>query len=86
LSPDVLARYAGTYEVAPKVDLLVMLVDGRLMGQMGQQKPLPLFAETETIFFLKAIDAQLEFVKDDRGNVTHVITRQGGRDQKAPRK
>ena len=86
VSADVLARYAGTYEVAPKVDLLITLVDGKLMGQMGQQKPLPLFAETETIFFLKAIDAQLEFVKDDSGNVTHVITRQGGRDQKAPRK
>jgi len=32
------------------------------------------------------VDAQLEFVKNDKGEVTHVILHQGGRDAKAPKK
>jgi hypothetical protein len=52
---------------------------------MTGQPALPLFAESDTKFFLKVVDAQLEFVTDSDGKVTHVILFQGGREQKAPR-
>jgi hypothetical protein len=64
----------------------VTLVDGKLMTQLGGQRALPLFAESETLFFLKVVDAQVEFVRDQTGAVTHVVMRQGGRDQKAVRR
>lgn len=86
LPPGILARYVGTYEVTPTVNMAITLVDGKLMTQLGQQRALPLFAESETSFFLKAVDAQVEFVKDDKGVVTHAIMHQGGRDQKVLRK
>jgi hypothetical protein len=41
-----------------------------------------LFPESETKFFLKVVDAQVSFVKDDQGAVTHLILHQGG-EQKA---
>jgi hypothetical protein len=82
LTPEVLARYVGTYELTPKMNMTITLVDGQLMTQLSGQRALPLFAETETQFFLKAVDAQVEFVKDQTGVVTHAIMHQGGRSQK----
>jgi hypothetical protein len=45
-----------------------------------------LFAEAEGKFFFKAIDAQVEFVKDDAGAITHAMLGGGGRSTKAVRK
>ena len=51
----------------------------------GQGK-VPLFTDTETKFFAKAMDAQTEFLKDDKGAVTHLMLHQGAAETKAPRK
>ena len=59
---------------------------GQLVSQATGQGKLPLFAESETKFFPKKIDAEIEFFKDDNGAVTHLMLRQGPRDIKAPRK
>jgi hypothetical protein len=32
------------------------------------------------MFFLKVVDAQVEFFKDDKGSVTHLVLHQGGHD------
>jgi hypothetical protein len=45
-----------------------------------------LFAESETKFFLKEVDAEVEFVKNDKGQVTHLILHQGGQDVKGTKK
>jgi len=52
------------------------------MGAPKGQPQAELFPESETKFFLKVVDAQVTFVKDDKGAVTHLIWHQG-RDQKA---
>jgi CubicO group peptidase (beta-lactamase class C family) len=85
LAPEVLARYVGTYELSPTASLTITLADGRLMGQLSGQRGLPLFAESELRFFLKVVDAQVEFIADSTGAVTHAVLHQGGRDQKAAR-
>jgi hypothetical protein len=54
--------------------------------QLTGQPRFPVFAESETRFFLKVVDAQIEFANDDKGAVTSVTLHQGGRDQKAARK
>jgi CubicO group peptidase (beta-lactamase class C family) len=79
-----LASYAGTYELAPKINLMITLDGNQLMTQLSGQPKLPIFAESETMFFLKVVDAQLEFGKDEKG--AYVILHQGGRDQKAVKK
>ena len=43
--------------------------DGHLMTQATGQSKLQLLVESETMFFLKAVDAQVEFVKNDQGRV-----------------
>ena len=78
--PDVLARYVGTYELAPKLSLEVTLKDGALWVHPTDQPTSQLWPETEHDFFLKDIDAQFTFVQDSTGAVTSVILHQGGRD------
>lgn len=86
VAPAILAAYAGTYEIAPTFSIVVTLEDGRLMTQATGQRKLEIFPESESKFFLKVVDAQLEFVKNEKGEVTHLILHQGGRDTKGMRK
>lgn len=53
--------------------------------QLSGQAKYPIFAESETKFFLKVADAQFDFVKDESGKVSHLILHQAGRDRKATR-
>jgi CubicO group peptidase (beta-lactamase class C family) len=84
LPAEKLARYVGTYELAPKINLMITLDGSQLMTQLSGQGKIPIFAQSETTFFLKVVDAQLEFGKDENG--AYVILHQGGRDQKAVKK
>ena len=76
----ILEKYVGTYEIAPTFSIAITLEGGQLMAQATNQPKFPLFAESETMFFLKVVDAQVEFFKDDKGNVTHLVLHQGGHD------
>jgi hypothetical protein len=53
--------------------------------QLTGQPRLPIFAESERDFFLKAVDAQLTFQVDAQGRPTAVVLHQLGRDQRWPR-
>jgi hypothetical protein len=55
----------------------------RLFAQGTGQRPIEVFPESETTFFARAIDAQITFVKDAQGRVTHLVLHQNGRDQEA---
>ena len=85
VSPSVLEQYVGRYQIAPDFILTVTLEGNQLMTQATGQNKLEVFAESETKFFLKAVDAQLTFGKDAEGKVTDVTLHQGGQDRKAPR-
>jgi hypothetical protein len=84
--PAVLARYVGTYELMPNFDIVMTLEGGQLMTQATGQSKFLLYAESETKFFLKVVDAEVEFFKNDKGEVTHLILHQGGQDVKGTKK
>jgi len=86
VSPKILAQYTGTYEMRPGFDLVITLEGDQLVSQATGQGKIPLFAESETKFFPKVIDAEIEFLKDDKGAVTHLMLHQGAAEIKAPRK
>ena len=86
VSSQVLAKYAGTYELAPGVEVTMTVEDGRLMTQITGQPKFELFAESETRFFLRVVEAQVDFFMDASGAVTHLVIHQGGHDTKAARK
>ena len=86
VSPAILAKYVGTYKLMPDFDIVMTLEGGQLMTQATGQPKFPLFAESETKFFLKVVDAEVEFFKNDKGEVTHLILHQGGQDVKGTKK
>ncbi|MCY7350786.1 MAG: serine hydrolase [Cytophagaceae bacterium] len=80
ISEIVLRHYVGTYQMTPDRTMAITLEAGKLFLQITGQAKFDVFAETETDFFLKAVDAQLTFYKDSNGNVSQVVVHQGGRD------
>jgi hypothetical protein len=78
LSESVLDQYTGDYQLAPGFILSVIREGSGIFTQATGQTKVEIFAESESRFFLKAVDAQLEFVKDETGKVTKVILYQGG--------
>jgi CubicO group peptidase (beta-lactamase class C family) len=81
--PKIYDSYAGDYELAPFFILKITSEDGRLMGQATGQSKAELFPTSETEFFLKTVDAQITFVKNDQGQVTQLILHQNGRNMPA---
>jgi hypothetical protein len=86
VSPEILKHYVGTYELTPKFSLAITLEDGQLVSQGTNQPKVPMYAESETKFFLKLVDAQIEFLKNEKGEVTNLVLHQNGRDIKGMRK
>lgn len=78
VDPKIYDAYAGQYELAPGFILTITREDGRLFSQATGQGKFQIFPESETDYFLKVVDAQLTFVKNDKGEVTHLILHQGG--------
>src|SRR5271157_2654334 len=84
VSSDILAKYVGVYSMAPGVNMTITLADGQLISQMSRQGKVPLFAESETMFFAKL--AEIEFPRDDKkGPASQLILHQNGRDMTAKR-
>ena len=73
-----LEKYVGQYQLTPQLVLNVTLEDGKLLAQISTQPKLELFAESETVFFFKVVNAQVTFVVNAQGEVTGMVFRQGG--------
>jgi len=82
----ILAQYTGTYELQPGFDLVITLEGDQLVSHATGQDKAPLFAESETKFFFKVVDAEIEFLKNDKGVVTHLMLHQGAAEITPPRK
>jgi CubicO group peptidase (beta-lactamase class C family) len=83
ISKDIIEKYLGEYELAPQVVIKIFWDNDVLKTQLTGQKAFPIFAKSETVFFLKVVDAQLEFVKDKDGKVTNLILLQNGNSTEA---
>ena len=83
LDPRIYDAYVGQYELTPEFIITVRREDGGLSIQATNQPKIEIFAESETRFFLTVVDAQITFVKDEKGEVTHLILHQNGVDQRA---
>jgi CubicO group peptidase (beta-lactamase class C family) len=83
---DVLTQYVGTYELTPNFSIVVTLEGDQLMTQATHQPKVPMFAESPTRFFLKVVDAEVQFSKDPQGKVNSLTLYQGGREVKGTKK
>jgi CubicO group peptidase (beta-lactamase class C family) len=85
VSPDVLARYVGRYQLAPNFILDITVRDGALYVHPTAQPVLRLWAESETRFFLKEVDAVITFERDTSGAVPRLVLHQNGQNMPGSR-
>jgi len=77
LEPEILNKYVGKYKVQDGYFITISREGDRLFSQSTGMPKLEIFPESETKFFLKKIEVQITFVKDENGNVMELIVHQG---------
>ena len=77
----ILSNYIGTYEVKPNVHLTIGLDNTNQIYLLapGQTKKVKLFAETQNHFFVKIVDAEITFNKNETNKVISLMMNQSGR-------
>lgn len=80
IDPALYDRLAGEYELAPNFIIAILRRGDRLISQATGQPEVELFPESETRFFLKVVDAQIDFTLDASGRATGLVLHQGGQD------
>jgi len=81
LPAAVFDRYVGQYQAGSNRIFKVRRDGDRLLAQLPGQGEIEFFAESETSFFVKVVDAQLDFATDG----SSVTLRQNGKDRTLPR-
>ncbi len=85
VAPEILAGYVGTYEINPGFEIAITLEGTKLFAQATGQPKIEIFAQTEVRFFLKVVQAELEFRVGEDGVADQVTLFQGGRAAPAKR-
>jgi CubicO group peptidase (beta-lactamase class C family) len=83
INPKVFDDYSGKYQISSEVMITISRSPDRLFIELAGQPKFVLYPESETKFFLKVTDAQVTFVRDEKGEVSHLILHQGGEDTMA---
>ena len=73
-----LESYVGHYELAPTFAIAITRDGDKLYGQATGQPKFELFAESKTKFYLKAVDAQVTFESNNKGELQQLILHQNG--------
>lgn len=74
----VLETYVGQYELAPNFILTVSRDGSQLKVQATNQPEFPIYPKSENEFYLKVVEAQLTFKKNDEGIIESVTLHQNG--------
>jgi CubicO group peptidase (beta-lactamase class C family) len=77
--------YVGRYDFGSSMVLTVTKQGDRLLAQLSGQSQAEIFPRSENAFFWKDADAQITFVRNEKGKVTGAVHHQGGRTLKAPK-
>jgi CubicO group peptidase (beta-lactamase class C family) len=72
--------YVGRYEYPGSAVLIVTKEENRLFAQLTGQPRFEIYPRSEKEFFWKVADAQITFVRNEEGRVTHAIHHQGGQE------
>ncbi len=85
LTEEKLDRMLGVYELEPGFRLTITREGSQLFMQATGQSVAEAFAESETKFFFKVVDAQIEFTIGDDGRASKMTLFQGGQAMPAKR-
>ena len=79
LDAKTLERYRGKYQLVPGFIIEITTEGDRIFGQATGQPRFELFPESDTLFNLRVVDASIEFVLDEKGEVVSAFLNQRGR-------
>ena len=85
VSIEQLNKYVGEYELMPNFIITISLERGKLFAQATGQPEFQIFPLSQTKFYYKVVNAQIEFTETDAGEVHQLILFQGGREMPAHR-
>jgi hypothetical protein len=71
--------YAGFYQLDDNAVMTVTRDGNHLLMRLTGQGPVPWYAESNTEFFAKVVDAQISFIADARGQAESLVLHQHGR-------
>ncbi len=81
-NPNAYDAYVGQYELAPNLVITITRDDNRLISELGGRKS-ELVPQSETQFSIPAANIKVTFVRDAKGQVTHMIVSDNGREGQA---
>ncbi len=85
IDPKTYADYVGRYEYPQGAILSVTSEENRLYAQLTGQSRFEIFPSKKDEFYWKVVDAQVSFVRDEKGVVIRAIHHQGGTTFNAPK-
>ncbi|MEI2707588.1 MAG: serine hydrolase [Chitinophagaceae bacterium] len=74
LSNEQLQKFVGVFEIQESMEVTVSLKSNQLFVQLTGQNAFPVFAESELSFFLKAVEAQVQFQLNDKQEVISLVS------------
>jgi CubicO group peptidase (beta-lactamase class C family) len=83
LDPKIYQAYVGQYEIAPDRLMTITREGDKLFGEMTGQPKVELFPASETRFIVKIADAEINFVKNAQGQITHLLLFLNGKEMRA---
>ncbi|MDP9042442.1 MAG: serine hydrolase, partial [Bacteroidota bacterium] len=81
----VLQQYVGSYSFSSQATVTVTREGSNLFVQLTGQPKFQIYPESKTKFFLTVVDAEIEFIRDDTGQISKAILYQNGEVHDAPR-
>jgi D-alanyl-D-alanine-carboxypeptidase/D-alanyl-D-alanine-endopeptidase len=85
VSSEILAKYVGKYEMRPDFVLTITKEGDKMFVQATGQPRAQMFPMSDSEFFLKIVDAEITFNRDESGKVTGASLHQNGQDEPAKR-
>lgn len=83
LPAKALQKFVGTYRLAPRASITITRHGDQLKAQGTGQTACPIYPESKTEFFSKAVNAQFSFVTNAKGNASKLVLHQGGQNMPA---
>ncbi|MCL9805471.1 serine hydrolase [Flavobacterium amniphilum] len=85
ITTEELQKFVGTYEVEKDFEIKISVDKDLLFSQLTGQNVFPIFAESDMLFFYKVVDAQIQFEKNENGEISHLFLLQDGKKTEAKR-
>jgi CubicO group peptidase (beta-lactamase class C family) len=85
ITPEELQKFVGTYAVENEYEIKISLDKDQLFSQLTGQDAFRIFVESEMSFFYKVVDAQIQFEKNEKGEISNLFLLQNGKKIEAKR-